>query len=350
MTDEPQAVTAELPATEGTVESAAQLIKTKREDIQTDQEIPQEIKPDDVEIEIPDGEAIDVEAGTEGPDAGKTPTIPAPAGWTPEEKEWFGTLEPARQESILRQYKSVQASEARRQNEYQEELRAARAEADAAKQERQQLGFALQNYVNPLMQEFQGRFADVLQGRIDPIQLSRQDPARFAEFQAYQERFRQIETTQRAIAERERYEQEQEVGTFRQRENARLQELIPELKDPEKFNRYDVEVSQFLTGLGIPPERVVQASADELSLAYDAMRWRRAVAAKKAQVNRPPAPVREPGQPPPPQAPRVLKPSSGNASSGQSEQLAAATKTARRTGDVEDVAAMIRAKRMAASR
>lgn len=307
-------------------------LKAKSEPAQAQAEqpaaAPQETPPAE------NGEAVAEQAGE--PDTGEKPTIDPPAGWTAADKEWFKTLEPERQESILRSYKGAQAAEARRANEHAEAMQRLQTEAQQAAQERQALAHALGQYANPLKQEFQQRFADVLSGQIDVVSLSRMDPARFSEFQAYQEKFRQIEQTEQALSQRAQFEEQQNLQKFRETQNARVRDLLPELKSDEAWRKFDADVSNYALELGIAPDRIVRADADELTVLYKAMMWDRAKSAQSA-----PRPVTPPAPKP---VPKVLKPSNGDAQSRVDDVYAAARNKARRTGDLEDVASAISAK------
>lgn len=294
-------------------------------------------KPAAAQNEMPpaeNGDAVAEQAGQN--DTGEQPTIEPPAGWTTEHKEWFKSLDPVRQEFLLRRDKEHQRAEARRANEHAELQRQLQSEAQQAAQERQALAQALGQYKDPLKLEFQQRFYDVLSGQIDPVSLARHDPARFAEYQAYQEKFNHIAATEQALQARAQQEEEARFSQFRKAENERLTELIPELKTKEAFEKFDVDVSNYGLSLGLPAERIRQASADELTILHKAMMWDRAKAAQAAA----------PKVTPPPQkpVPKVLKPSNGADQSRTDDKYAAARNKARRTGDVEDVASAIRAK------
>ena len=339
-------------ATEGTVESAALSIRKKLDEaanpapdkpIAKAQPAPVEAAEQAHAEEMPPDESGDA---TEEPDeidaAGDEPvTIDAPSGWNAEEKEWFKTLEPVRQESILRQYKALQRSEAKRHTEYTAAMQNITEAGQAAQQQRVQLDAALQNYSDPLVKQFQTRFKDVLSGHLNPIIMAQQDPQRYQEFQAYQDQFRQIDAAKQTLAQQSQEYEQENLRAFRNEENARIAELRPELKDPARFQKWDQEVSQFLLEQDVPEERIMRISALELDIISDAMAWRKAKAASKAASG--PQGLQNGQQQK--QAPRVLKPANGNSNSqGADDKLLAARNRARKTGAVEDVALSIRAK------
>ena len=355
MADTETAVTA--PATDGTVESAALDIK-KRMDEAAAAPPPKETPPPKegapepkADAAPPEGEELenfltgDADSGQEPGegDAGRKPTIDAPAGWTADEKTWFETLEPARQESILRQYKTTQASEARRQNEHYAAMQQTEQVMRATTQERQQLQAALQNYADPLLAEYSRNFADVINGQIDPVVMARTDPVRYTEYQAYQDKFRQIDEHSQRLGQWQAQQEEQNLMQFRHAENGRLTELMPALKDPVKFARFDKDISEYLVSKGFQPMHIAKASAEELTIAYKAALYDRAVGKKPAAATQTGNAAAAPAPAQQRQAPRVMKPGTGTSNSGSDDEYAAMANKARRTGTVEDAAGMIRA-------
>ena len=347
MTTEAQALAA--TATEGTVETAADSILKKMEAQSAEREAPKPAPVQSAEIaaapdaqEMPVQETADAVDPTEGTDTGQEPTIDAPAGFTADEKEWFKTLEPARQESILRQYKATQAAEARRQNEYQAELRRVQQEAEQAATMRQQFEVALGQYKTPLQAEFERRFPDIVQGQIDPVTLARTDPGRFQELQAFQMRFNEVAQTENQLAQMREQEEAANLQRFRQTENKRLAEMVG-LKTAEEFSKFDAEVSDYMLKQGAPPEVIVKMPAEYHLTAWKAMQWDKAKAAQNAPKTAAPAQGAAP-QALMRQPPKMLKPSNGNAGNKPSDdQYTAARNKARKTGAVEDAAGAIRA-------
>jgi hypothetical protein len=81
-----------------------------------------------------------------------------------------------------------------------------------------------------------------------------------------------------------------------------------------------LKLVQFLGERNIPAETIIKrASAEELSLAYDAMRWRQAQADAKAKASAPKTPAQT--KPATPARPTV-KPTAAPARAGSPQQLA----------------------------
>lgn len=113
-------------------------------------------------------------------------------------------------------------------------------------------------------------------------------------------------------------------------------ELAPDVSDPSKGAEARQEVTKWLFDKGFPPEAIAQISADELSLAHDAKRWREAQAALKAAPKPKPAAL----------APRTpVRPAAAQA---QSSPQRAATQVANRfaqTRSIDDAVALLLAKK-----
>jgi len=290
--------------------------------------------------EMPDVPTEEHDATPEEGDDTVQPTIAAPDGWTAEDKTWFDTLEPARQEAILRREKGTQAAESRRQNEHQAAIRQAQADKEAAAQERQYLQSAIQHYKHPMVTAYQQEFADLGDGRMDLFRLA-QDPARWGRYQAFQTSFQQLAQAERQIAQQGEQEENARMQQHIETRNSQLIEAKPELKDPAKFDQYDTEISTYLRGLKIPDERIARVSFEELTIIEKAMKWDKA---QKAKTNMPKTPAALPGQPIARIVPRVLRPGMGNSAGGKDDKMAAIDQRGRQSGSTEDAAARIRAR------
>lgn len=288
----------------------------------------------EVPIEEPDATPED-ESDTE------EPTIAAPHGWTAEDKAWFDTLEPARQEAILRREKGTQAAESRRQNEHTAAIREAQELREQAAQDRQHLQSALQHYKHPMVTAFQQEFADLQQGTMDLFRLA-QDPARWGRYQAFQTSFQQLAQAERQIASQAEQEDNARLQQHIETRNSELLVMKPELKDPAKFEQFDTQVSNYLRAENFPDERIMRVSAQELKIIDKAMKWDKAQLAKAAV----PKPQTPPGQPQGNvrQMPRVMKPGMGNSAGAADDKIAAIDQRARKSGSVDDAAARIAAR------
>jgi hypothetical protein len=298
---------------------------------------PQESPPDQQEA------AADAEQQTE-PDA-EQPTIGAPSWFNAEERELFAALPPEQQQAVQRLAHSTKAAESRRQNEHQAALRQAEEAAQIAAQERQHFQSQLQHYKHPIVSAFQHEFADVLQGKTDHFRLA-QDTERWGRYQAFQSEFQRIAQVEQQLSQHQQQERTALMQKHVESRNAQLIEARPELKDPDKFQKYDSEVTEYLRGYGVPDERIAQVNFKELSIVEKAMKWD---AAQKAKAQAPKMPQAGPGQKVIPShvraLPKVIKPGVPNGGGAHDEKIAAIDQRARNTGSVDDAAARLRLRR-----
>lgn len=278
-------------------------------------------------------------------DAGQAPPIDPPARWTAEDKEWFKTLPPERQERILRGEQGQRSAEVKRQQELEADRRAAQEAREAAAQERQYFSSVLQQYKNPLVSSYQQRFADVLSGEMDVLRLS-QDQPRWNEYQAYQAKFAQIAQQEQMLAQRAKEDADARLELHIEARNNQLIEAMPELKDPKNFEKFENNICGYLLEKGIPAQRIRQAEFVDLEIAYDAMRWRDAQKAKATvpRTQTPPGQVAVQGHIR--SVPKVLKPGMGSSAGGGDEKITAIDQRARQSGSVDDAAERLRLRRL----
>jgi hypothetical protein len=138
----------------------------------------------------------------------------------------------------------------------------------------------------------------------------------------------ETEELQRLQSARQETETAQ-LTQHRKAEDARLVELCPDLVDAKDGPRRISELGQFLAKAGVSQDSLKWISAAEMSIAYDAMRFRKAQA----------APAQAPAKPPPA---KPLRPSSPPAQSNNLKEL---EDRARRTGSLEDTLALRKARR-----
>lgn len=347
----------EIADTDGSVESAAAMLRGQIDKKRAEIAAPEQDKTDETpppalaeagESEIPPGreadEADETEDQVDDTGAGDAPaTIEPPSNWSQADRDWFKSLDPVRQDFVLRHQKGTQAAEARRQNEYRAAMEQLAKQAAETAQERERFNAAaaqqFAQFEEPIIRDFKRDFSDVLSGKIDPIKLAESDPARFAKFQAYQAKFQQIATTRQAMAAKQEQERQHMFSEFVRTENDKLLAAMPELNEPEKRERWNRDVADYLVKRGYSPTRIELASANDLVTAYKAMLWDKAQAARNA-----PRPAAANGKEHQREAPKVMKSGSGASAGGGSEKIAALETRARKTGSIDDVAALMRAK------
>ena len=286
--------------------------------------------PDDVEIPAPD-------------DAGDSPSVDAPAGWSAEDQAWFNTLPPEKQAVLAKREREFRANESRRHNEHAEHLKAVEAEKEAAKIERQHLSQALQTYAHPLIADFEREFADLVGGQTTALKIQGDDPLRFQRLQAFQQEFGRIRQAEQAIAAKAKEDGERARVEFRTRENEKIIEAVPELRDPKKREVFDREITAHMRNAGFKDEEIVRADARHLLQARKAMLYDRAIEARAAAEKA----AKQNGQP----APRVIRPGAGGQGPGVSaDALAKARKAVEANpGDEAAMAAYLGAKRASAA-
>lgn len=257
-----------------------------------------------------------IEADDQEPE---TPIDP-PSTWTEAEKARFRDLPRDVQEFI--QSQENRRDRVTRQNSQKmvEAQRRFEQQAKEVEQQIQSLRIQAERYTADVVKQHQKQFADVT----DPQTLAVTDPARFLQYQASHMKVMQSLQEQAMISQEEQKQRETSFRAFREKENETLRELIPAIKDDAGWQKFDTEISQFLINDGHDPEHIKAASAKQLKLAYDAMRWRNAEKARKA--------AEKSGK----VVPQVQRPGVKSDRSTQEQRLAAARNSLKKTGSDKD--------------
>lgn len=250
------------------------------------------------------------------------------AALTPEAQAKLVTREKQRESGIRKQLQSVEAEKAE-----------AKKQSDALKAERQKLGPALQSTRQHILQQLVSSFPDV--NPQDPnslMKLALESPERKVAFDALWSQLGQNVALEREHEARQKHEAEAEHGKFSEARVAKLLELDATLSDPVKSQAFETEVVGFLIKDNpygqVEADRIKLYSAEELMMARDAMRYRKAMNALKAK---PPAIV-----------PKVAKPGAA-AEGGKPVEVAALEKRLKKTGDINDAIALRKARLAAQS-
>ena len=333
------------PAVEMTVDTAADKIGELRQaaaEPSTTDSKPEGAPEATQADKTPDAQNDAHDATPEDNDDTVEPTIAAPSGWNAEDKEWFATLEPARQEVILRRERQLQADQSRARNEHNAALKEAQAAREAAANERQYFKSVADKYRPQLVAAYENEFADLVRGETDLFRLAQQ-PDRWARYQAYQQSYAQLAQTEQAMAKQAQAEEAEKWENHVQTRNRELIEAKPELKDPAKFQAYDNEVSSYLLEQDVPADAIRRISFKELRIVDKAMNWDKA---QKAKANPPAKPqALAPGQVKVSehvrQVSRVMKPGTPRDDGAGEDQFAARRETLRKTGSMDDAAAAI---------
>jgi hypothetical protein len=222
----------------------------------------------------------------------------------------------------------------RKTAEAAEAKRAAQAQVDAIRQEREQRANHLDAYLHLAHQQLIGDQQHL-------ARLAQEDPAAWvAEKQAMEQRhanFQALLQERQALANRMTAEQEQEVSEWRKTERDKLHEKLPEWKDPQKASAEQRLVAEYLIEQGYSQDDLKDLFDHRaLIVAREAALWRQHLKAKQSvkekQVKTEPGKPLKPGAAPPKQS---------DQSAAKVDQLRA---RAKRTGSQEDIAAYLIAK------
>lgn len=281
-------------------------------------EAPQEPAESEAQPE-PEGEPQEAEQPPE------EPAIEAPKSWSAEDREAWATLTPEAQ-------KIVAAREADRDRTVSKAL----SEKDrATKQANEQAAQAASEFrakAEGIVPEALRRVTEL--EAVDLVALNQRDPHQAQQILFEREQARaDYDRLQAEIKTAQHVEYQAHVAKLVEE----LPTLVPDLVDPEKGTERVNAVGKFLSDMGIPQDQIRWVSATELSLAYDAMRWRQSQDKARqavATATRPPTPPTRP-----------VRPASSAPTSSQQSAVEAAKNRLSKTGGVDDAVALLRARR-----
>lgn len=287
----------------------------------------------DTESEPPptgDDAASEAEEPGDGDDAGdaeaEAEPVDAPQWWDAEDKAAFAKLSPELQAIVVKQEGKREAITAKEKDQ----ARQARQKAETELTQLAPLRQALEQIVPQAQQIFADKWAGYTDlalaqhaqlGPDEAIQAMQWKAARDAEASE----LHRLRTVQEAT-------QQQAYQQFLERETARLPEVAPDLADPVKGPERKQALAKFLVEQGIPENDLNHASARQLALAYDAMRYRQLASSAKQQMapkTLTPSPAR-PG----------LKPAAASAPS-KSTEVARLTNRLSQTRSMDDAVALM---------
>ncbi len=309
---------------------------------------------------------------------GKPPLIEPPESWSPEAKALFAKLPPefqplasewtkreSERDGHLRS-KSAELAEARKK--FEAEMEPIKAQAQL---ERQQLQQAIQQYANPKVAQFRADFADLLSGKITETQLVQDQTIRFAAdgtdrwdlYQAYQTEFNSIQRAMNYAQEKAEETRKGEFQKFRDSETAKYRESH-KLTDEAAWETHSEELHKYGEKQGFKPNELAYADARhmtilksameatrekdsylteakklgfkeaDLNMAQDAIRYRKAVAARRTAEANPQQPV----------LPKVVKPGVATIQpSAESQKVQALKSQFKNKGSVDNLAKLINA-------
>lgn len=259
-------------------------------------EEPTEEIASDTQEEDPDGEAEEPgDDGEEKPEEEAEAVAPVdpPVWWKAEAKARFAELPPELQAVVFEQEQVREKVVSEAKAQAAQTVQAAQKEMEGV----QTLAAQLAEFLPQALETFDSRWgkqpdwAAVVQerGAEEAFVLKSQ-------WEAEQQQLRQLsQANDQAKA--------QAHHAYVKAEFVRLAEIAPELapdvSDPTKGAEARVEVTQYLEGLGIPRDAIVQISATEMLIARKAQLWDKAQAQPKALATKikPAAPAKSPVRP-----------------------------------------------------
>lgn len=289
--------------------------------------------------EQPSGEDEPEVAEQEGEDL---PPIEPPRSWTKEAKEQWQSL-PRNTQEYLAQREQERDREVRRsQNEAADQRKVIEAERIEAEKARKDYEAKLPAIMQALQDAQAGAFADIKTVE-DSQRLASEDPFRYIQWQAHQDRLRAVNFEQEQSKQRQEHERVTNWNKFQSDEASKAAELHPELADPKRAEVLAKSAVELLVDKGFSEKELSAiATGKELSpydhrmqsIIIDAIKYREAQKAKPVAVAKPIPPVQRPGVAPPRGA-------------ANAENLQALTQKLERSGSLDDAMALLTAKRKA---
>jgi hypothetical protein len=290
-------------------------------------EEPEEIEGEASAPEEPEAEAENLaEEEGEAEDAEEPEKLDAPLYWKPEAKAVFDAMTPEQQAVVL-------AQESPREEATQKAKAQAAAEVQKAQQEAagvQALAAQLNEFLPQAIQTFNQRWGEPDWAAVAQEHGADQAFVLKVQYENEQKQLAQVQhAAQTAQAEARK--------AFLRTEWTQLEQIAPELTDPDKGQAARSEVIKYLNDDGIPKDATDQISAREMLIARKAMLWDRAQAALKAPKTPKPAALAAPRAPVRPVA-AAAQPSSPQRDAQRIQNRFA------QTGSREDAVALIVAK------
>lgn len=247
------------------------------------------------------------------------PVVDPPSFWDADAKAAFASLTPE-QQTIVSDQATKQATEASKAIQKAAE-RAKTAETQAAKVS--DLATGLNEFLPKAVETFKGKWEG-----IDWARWAQEDPTAYVQGKA-QFDVEQMELQQLSAAK----EQAEKLAaeSFVKAEFEKLPEVAPDLVDAKEGAARRKALASFLIEQGVSHEQLPNISAMEMSLAYDAMRYRQLKAAPPKVAPKAPAPAARP-----PARPGAASPTPNRASTAANRYA--------QTRSVDDAVALLMSK------
>jgi hypothetical protein len=160
------------------------------------------------------------------------PPIEPPRSWTKEERQRFQSLPRETQEYLSVREQERDREVRRSQNEAAESRKAVEAERKTLGEAKQQYEQALAPLLKALEAANAGEFGDI-KTYDDAEKLARENPARYAQYAARQQKLALIAQEAKAAEERQRAEQTKAWNAYAAQQDRALLDRVPELAKPE---------------------------------------------------------------------------------------------------------------------
>lgn len=332
MSDTPDAPAADAPLS---IDSAVELLLPKDEEAPAEAAPEPEAEDPPASPEADPSDAAETPSEEEQPEVEAAPAVEAPHFWAAEDKALFAQLSPELQTKVLSYEKNRDTATAKVIQEASEARNRLTQEASRVAQ--------LNERLDKLIPEAEAAFASkwpenpdwvaTLNQCVDAYGLDEGQKQFLLLKEQHSAELQQIAAARAAKQDAER----QARQTFAAQEIERLKSLEPELVDPKQGPARVQALTSFLTEIGLRPEQIADAGALELSLAYDAMRYRQGKQAAKAAL--------APAKPQPVAAKPAVRPAAGQTQSSSQRSAQQIQNRFAQTRSVDDAVALLLAKK-----
>lgn len=261
-----------------------------------------------------DGETAETDDAPEEAEEAELPAIEPPRFWDADKKELFKGLPREAQEYLL----AKESERDKATSKAMEEAANARNKANGEASKITQLSAVLDKLLPQATETFNSRWKNVdwnavvdQYGADQALKLRNQ----------FEQEMGQVQQLQAAKAEADQIQH----ARFVEAETAKLPQLCPDLVDAQHGATRRADLAKFLIDNGYTPDVLNRISALETSIAYDAMRFRKAQADAKAKADAP-KPAPKPPVTPKPSVRSTAAPSKSGSPKMQEYQRLAAMK------------------------
>lgn len=290
-------------------------------------------EPVEAEAEAPEAEVEEPDAEEE-PEAEAAPIPDPPQSWSKEDREAWAELTPKAREVVLK-----------READRDKAIAGFAQKTSEAVKVIQTLAQQTQDIAHLATTEFERKWGKGEEGEVDwpeLARLARQYPDQY-DFNSTRAAFEAERADLRRANEAAAKQSELAHRTFLAEEGQKLTTLEPELVDAKDGQARRQKTFEHLKERGFPQELFANISALELSVAYDAMRWRESQKAAKAATL---VPRKNPAAP----AAKAVKPAGSGEAASPQRTLQGLSQRLTNSGKLDDFVALMDAEEAARAR